>query len=508
MYVSNRSGPIPSSLPNPYSSALMLARKDTAPGDSFVDESAQPLAADGLDDVVEDTKRSTTTSSSSSTATLAPYTDVNEDDDEIVAGEDDDEVGGRARLSRLKRGADIKKEEKKKERRANEIRDLQEGSGDARLRAAAAVASSSSSNGTGAGHRVDDTPAQPPFQPSATDGKRRFLVWNTVGSMVSREEATHSQIELQFADSTRHRKAMIRDHFNFTLGALGENACFLGARSVDASKMPIPEPEEEDDDGTGIKKPKEDKAQPENSRPSVIAWRPHISATWAGNSEWTIRLPGNEEVECLAIGGNWGAVATNQQWVRIFSYSGTQRYMFSLPGPVVTMVGNGAVLAVIYHASAPHFQSQNLAVIILDIDSRRRLHEGPVPLTPQSFMTWIGFTDLGMLVTMDSDGIIRGMSRQWDLTWTPLLLTSNERKHSSDTFWPVGIIDDKLVCVTLKGGIEQPNPLPKPVLNHVTLRMPLIHHDKLSGPEEKWVRDGIMNMRHRWVHLMVNDVLT
>jgi hypothetical protein len=46
-------------------------------------------------------------------------------------------------------------------------------------------------------------------------------------------------------------------------------------------------------------------------------------------------------------------------------------------------------------------------------------------------------------------------------------------------------MDDKLVCVTLKGGLQYPGSLPKPVLSHVQLNIPLIVHDKLSIPEEK-----------------------
>jgi chromosome transmission fidelity protein 4 len=161
---------------------------------------------------------------------------------------------------------------------------------------------------------------------------------------------------------------------------LGENACFLGARSHDGRQAPEAPPDDDNDGDEENGKKKAEKALAEAKRPSVVVWRPHVSATWAGNSEWTVRLPIGEEAEVVAIGGNWGAVATSMQWIRIFSYSGMQRYIFSLPGPVVTMVGSGAVLAIVYHAGAPHFGSQNLAVMLMDIDSRRRLHEGPLPV--------------------------------------------------------------------------------------------------------------------------------
>jgi len=51
----------------------------------------------------------------------------------------------------------------------------------------------------------------------------------------------------------------------------------------------------------------------------------------------------------LCLGEDWLAVATDRRHVRIFSISGIQKQIFSLPGPVVTMAAHRDMLIVVYH---------------------------------------------------------------------------------------------------------------------------------------------------------------
>ena len=67
-------------------------------------------------------------------------------------------------------------------------------------------------------------PAQEPFNPSssgysAADPNRKYLVWNSIGSIVSRRDDAFNSIEIEFADASV-RGLKITDHYGFTLGSM------------------------------------------------------------------------------------------------------------------------------------------------------------------------------------------------------------------------------------------------------------------------------------------------
>ncbi len=52
----------------------------------------------------------------------------------------------------------------------------------------------------------------------------------------------------------------------------------------------------------------------------------------------------------VALTALYAVVATDLRYLRFFSLSGTQKFVASIPGPVVSMVGRENVLFVVYHA--------------------------------------------------------------------------------------------------------------------------------------------------------------
>ncbi len=61
-------------------------------------------------------------------------------------------------------------------------------------------------------------------QPSSTPGenRRRFLTWNMVGVIISRDEHIYNTIDIEFHDSAKNRPGRVTDHYGFTMGALSE----------------------------------------------------------------------------------------------------------------------------------------------------------------------------------------------------------------------------------------------------------------------------------------------
>lgn len=116
-----------------------------------------------------------------------------------------------------------------------------------------------------------------------------------------------------------------------------------------------------------------------------------------------------------------------------------------------------------------------------------------------------------MLLTMDSHGVIRALSRNWDFQWTPVLDTSLLKKPgSSDSYWPIGSVDDKLQCVLLRGGARYPQVFPRPQLQAVSMQLPfldLANENRVASSEEQHARaallwydpaHGGMNTASRW----------
>jgi hypothetical protein len=56
-----------------------------------------------------------------------------------------------------------------------------------------------------------------------------------------------------------------------------------------------------------------------------------------------------------------------------------------------------------------------------------------------------------MLLSQDSHGTFRGLSRAQGYEWVPLLDPATDPKlNSSDVYWPVGLLEQKMMCAVCK----------------------------------------------------------
>lgn len=79
-------------------------------------------------------------------------------------------------------------------------------------------------------------------------------------------------------------------------------------------------------------------------RASTLFYR-HLSS----NGQWRASLPKGEEAYAVAAGTGWAAVATSNNFLRIFSNTGLQDGVVWLDGSVVSMAGHKDRLFVVYH---------------------------------------------------------------------------------------------------------------------------------------------------------------
>ncbi|XP_050220209.1 protein ENHANCER OF LHP1 1 [Mercurialis annua] len=285
---------------------------------------------------------------------------------------------------------------------------------------------------------------QEAFQPGATPaqpGKRRILCYNMLGTITTMECDGYSHIEIDFHDTSRGpRVPAMTDHFGFTVASLNENG------SVFANPC------------------KGDKNM------STLMYRPFSS--WANNSEWSMRFEG-EEVKVVALGNAWVAAATSLNFLRIYTEGGLQKHILSLDGPVVTASGFKNQLAVVTHVSdCLPSNDQMLEFRVFDINNGTQPFQGRLPLSPDSHLTWFGFSEEGRLSSYDSKGVLRVFTSQFGGSWLPLFSAAKEKKIN-ESYWVVGLNASKLFCIVCKSPEKFPQVIPKPVLTLLNLSYPL-----------------------------------
>lgn len=314
---------------------------------------------------------------------------------------------------------------------------------------------------------------QPAFQPSCTrpdEKNRRYLVWNSVGNITLREEALENRVEIRFTDASRgNRNEAFPDRHGFSMGALG----YHGAAFATAADEP---PKDE------FRDPLLDLEHPNplrNHKGSTLFYHAfsgshHLEGV---NENFNVVLSEGEEVQALAVGDGFVAAATSRRWLRIYSSTGLEVAVMSLPGPVVSMVALNETLAVIFHAGVPFDGSFNMALHLFRVDWRQGcslqqvLRSIPVPLSRKATLEWVGFdVDNSAVVALDSHGIMSSLMHSAGFQWTPVFNIMHVRKTIDHRYWPIMVRNGKLVYVLLNGE-SKPAIYPQPVVSTKALRI-------------------------------------
>ncbi|XP_046632303.1 WD repeat and HMG-box DNA-binding protein 1-like isoform X3 [Daphnia pulicaria] len=289
-----------------------------------------------------------------------------------------------------------------------------------------------------------------PFQPGSSPVHlhHRYMVWNNVGIVKcfgEEGDQSASSIEVEFHDSSIHHGLHIPNTLGHTMASLSSQALLLAC------------PAQEDS-------------------PSRIVCVNF--AAWDGHKEWATTLPLGEGALALAAGDAWVAVATSRNLLRLFSNSGLQRAMISLPGPILCLAGNGSKLFMAYHSSLGMFSEQSIGYALVGIDRKSPIgyewlaNPQTLPLGPECDLSWAGFSDEGTLATMDSSGLLQVQLRSG--MWMPLLDTRQNVKGKSDHYFLIGLSElEKCVRCVLCKGARYPPTLPRPNMSLLDVRLPL-----------------------------------
>lgn len=320
-------------------------------------------------------------------------------------------------------------------------------------------------------------PQHPPFQPGATDAaqEHRYMCWNAVGIVTGRrDEAGYQSVDIEFHDKAGTRPVRFIDDHGFGLGTLSRTAALFAAAA----------------------------------KPGVHAVLHYMAfETWSGRQTWTVHLEEGEDVVALAVDERFAYVATSHGWLRVFTPTGLQCPIVTLPGDVVTMVA-GAERLLLVSASQGHLHTQlygvRECVPVL-------VFEGPLGRRASAAgLAWAGVSEDGRLVTcFDRTGILYALCDRLGYCWTPIG-DLGARLRAGDYVWPLFADRAELTCLVGAGG-PQPPVLPRPIPAGLALRLPLVQpEDPQTAAYEPILRtavftrllDGTAGMREKDVRRM------
>ena len=291
---------------------------------------------------------------------------------------------------------------------------------------------------------------QRPFQPGSTPVtlEQRFMVWNDVGIVRCYNTDDENSIDVEFHDTaTHHSIHHDNSETQYSIAALSNDALVFANKNIESS-----------------------------SRLACTCLFLSIDV----NKKWEVNMPSEEFIECLAIGANFIAVATDQRYVRLFSLSGVQIGIFSITGPPVTMSAQEKSLMVVYHSGCPTSDDQNLSMFLFKIDSqtaiiRKQITPNSIalPLSPKSLLTWAGFTEEGTPSIVDMSGVVKLYTNYYGNTWIPIASLHSTHENKLDTCFVIGVseVQQQIRHIFCKG-LRYPMTIPRPTVSVSPFELP------------------------------------
>ncbi|CAG9465636.1 unnamed protein product [Pedinophyceae sp. YPF-701] len=300
--------------------------------------------------------------------------------------------------------------------------------------------------------------AQPGQTPLEPDTRRRFLAFNLLGTVSTLQEDTYATVSVEFHDAIafRTKPAPFTDYYGFHVADLAEHGSVFAARAKG------------------------------DEQPAAVQYRP--LDPWAPSADWTLHLPQGEEPVCVAAGGDFVAVATTARTLRVLSLGGLETATLSLPGEVVALAAQGDLLTAVFHgAPAGPDATQHLESRTFDVARAEQVSAGPLALTKGAKLTWLGYSEAGVLCTYDTAGVLRARSAEWGESYVPILDTRALRKTEKEHFFICGVTSENAVAVICKSASPEdlPRVYPPPVQQMLDLQVPLMAQPGLQAATDQ-----------------------
>ena len=136
----------------------------------------------------------------------------------------------------------------------------------------------------------------------------------------------------------------------------------------------------------------------------------------------------------------------------------------SLSNTVIAISGYENYLAYVYISSLPLSNSQQLRFKILDeYKMFNEVYDGILSISPFSNLIYFSYSKEGILISYDSYNIVRGFFYEVQNNWVPLLDLGNKYINENKNFWCIGVEDNEIYGIEMKGEKIEPYPESRPV---------------------------------------------
>ncbi|UJR24064.1 hypothetical protein I4U23_027032 [Adineta vaga] len=303
---------------------------------------------------------------------------------------------------------------------------------------------------------------QESFQSTSTSKylESRFLLWNNIGAITCYSE----QIQISFHDVSFHHSITIDNKTDkYTVADLSLSAIALGSSTT--------------------------------GKLCCILYQ-----SWDSNMrEWTLTTENNDKIELVSLGADFLAVGTSQRLIRLMSLSGIQQRIIRLQGPIVSMSSYQNHLWIIHHSTQGLPKEQAMSYVLLDIENDH-YSTGPLPLTPKTKLSWIGFSDSGKCYYLEKSGHLSMLRYTKGKELEPLLISNLKQeaeKNSTTNYWLLGINDFdgkfQLRVIELRGQ-SFPDLVPWPLVSIISLPLALYQIDsEKSQLESDYLKMKLFN---------------
>lgn len=315
-------------------------------------------------------------------------------------------------------------------------------------------------------------------------GDTTFLHWSQIGTVSLRHTKQYTSIDVEFSDKNFHRNICINDDFGSSMATMNYTGLALASKA-ETVDLDAYEEDDEEKSQTGIDKKR-----------SSLYFKPFNETKVGG--EWHLQLPKGESIECIASGTNWVVCFTDCNYLRFFSKDGIQKYILNQSSMVVTMAGYENLLAIVYHAGLPLYDQQNLKCKIIDTNSYKVVLDDICPISRRSTMTWFGFSDEGMLISVDDKGVVTALNMR-NHQWIPILDLKTKFPRNYDSIWTVGFMDHEMMYIELQRDQIQPHEQLKSKYKVLQFQIPFIlqENDELTMAKKEQDPAGLEEAHFR-----------
>ncbi|KAJ7647353.1 hypothetical protein FB45DRAFT_1100523 [Roridomyces roridus] len=308
---------------------------------------------------------------------------------------------------------------------------------------------------------VSITKAQPAFQPGATPmvDSKCYLALNRIGKIEATAVATTSRYiyDVKFWDGSVRGNVHIAEDFEYNLADLGERGALFACKAHEGE-------------------------------PGHVLYKLYGNAS---PPQWKYPLRRN----CSVLGIAAGGLPPSGNTRNLYDGDLDERRIMGLGGDFVSMVAGHEWVFVVHRAGSTTIDgSQNLSYTLINFDDFSVRQRDFLPIPKGHTLTWIGITDEGAPAMYDSTGRLHILTKYripHHASWARVMDTNLlERKVGKDeSYWPIGISGNMLMCIVLKGLQTHPPYSSGLVHDELPIEMPFRSSNKA---EEKIERDTIL----------------